>query len=517
MTMKALDLDQAWRRVKWDIEKKTFTSTAFEITIIEHGLKAWLDDVRSKIDSGVLLPHACEAVDVPKEGFNIRPGAHLNVHDQLIYAALVQEMYASFRAFLQTSKTVKDYSNTLRPGSDVPWVAPSHFGGWAAFQQVSIKRLDKGSSHVLFTDLAGFYENIDIGRLRDVLRTVPVPDELLEELIRLLRHWAEPRARGIPQSTTASHLLAKIYLESVDRRLEREGFDHVRYVDDFRIFTNSELDAKKALLRLTSLLREIGLNVQSQKTVILPADKARDEIDGKIPEIGLLGRRLMEAVKAEGFQNPYLRSSDLESLEEEQSEVAINVLESAFEQHFLDNELEFDKSLFHYLLHRLRPVGSRKAVNYCLDLLITNPIETAEILKYLSAFKEDEDLIRAIAEFTFSNDAMYDYQIFQILRWMVQEGIGTESSLSVARAQVRDLSRPTWLRSYAFALLGQFGDDADFATIVSEFPRASTDLQQAIVLCSLKKQTPMARNAFYARFGSANLLSSLAVEWAKST
>ena len=104
---------------------------------------------------------------------------------------------------------------------------------------------------------------------------------------------------------------------------------------------------------------------------------------------------------------------------------------------------------------------------------------------------------------------MYNYQVFEILRWMVEEKIGTESSLSLARAQVQDQSKPTWLRSYAFALLGQFGDDADFATIVSEFPRTSTDLQQAIVLCSLKKQTPMARNAFYARFGSANLLTSL--------
>ena len=102
------------------------------------------------------------------------------------------------------------------------------------------------------------------------------------------------------------------------------------------------------------------------------------------------------------------------------------------------------------------------------DLLITNPIETEEILKYLSAFKEDEGLIHSVTEFTSSDDAMYNYQVFEILRWMVEEKIGTESSLSLARAQVQDQSKPTWLRSYAFALLGQFGDDADFATIVSE-------------------------------------------------
>ena len=192
-------------------------------------------------------------------------------------------------------------------------------------------------------------------------------------------------------------------------------------------------------------------------------------------------------------------------------------MESAFEQFFLDDESEFDKSLFHYLLHKLRLVKSRMAVEYCLRLLVANPVETAAILKYLSAFKEDEGLIHSVTEFTSSDDAMYDYQVFQILRWMVEEEIGTESSPSLARAQVRDQSKPTWLRSYAFALLGQFGDDADFATIVSEFPRASTELQQAVVLCSLKKQSLMTRNAFYARFGSANLLSSLAVEWAKST
>ena len=81
----------------------------------------------------------------------------------------------------------------------------------------------------------------------------------------LLNRWAQPRAKGIPQGFSASDILAKIYLNPIDRALRNGGFTHLRYVDDIRIFCKSRLEAKRGLLLLNDLMRKRGLNLQSAK------------------------------------------------------------------------------------------------------------------------------------------------------------------------------------------------------------------------------------------------------------
>lgn len=82
----------------------------------------------------------------------------------------------------------------------------------------------------------------------------------------MLRGWEVTPGVGLPQGLSPSDILAKLYLDPVDQILFDEGVRFLRYVDDVRVFADSDLAAKRTLMRHIELLRERGLQVQSKKT-----------------------------------------------------------------------------------------------------------------------------------------------------------------------------------------------------------------------------------------------------------
>lgn len=244
----------AWRRVKWDLRNRAFVRYAFEEEVLDEAADEWFDKLRAEDDGAPYSGHACEVCEVPKTGFQIRPGARLGLDDHLVYSALVQEMYPHVREYFTSWPRPKDYAYMLQGRDDVPWFQPTYVC-WTRFRNASQEKLAEGCQVVLTADIAGYYENIDLSRLRYNLRNLGVSDDLLGSLFACLNKWAEPRGRGIPQGISASDLLAKLYLDPLDRRLERERFNHIRYVDDIRVFCGSHLEAKRALAKLSAELR----------------------------------------------------------------------------------------------------------------------------------------------------------------------------------------------------------------------------------------------------------------------
>jgi len=79
-------------------------------------------------------------------------------------------------------------------------------------------------------------------------------------------------SRGLPIGPNASRLLAEATLHDVDAMLVRRGYEHVRYLDDFRIFVRSRANAVQALHDLAYYLYTAHrLALQSKKTAILDA------------------------------------------------------------------------------------------------------------------------------------------------------------------------------------------------------------------------------------------------------
>ena len=71
-------------------------------------------------------------------------------------------------------------------------------------------RIAQGADHVVITDIAGFYENIDIGLMLSDLRAVDDNGPVGQRLSECLNKWSlsHVSGRGIPQGFAASDILA---------------------------------------------------------------------------------------------------------------------------------------------------------------------------------------------------------------------------------------------------------------------------------------------------------------------
>jgi hypothetical protein len=499
----SLNLALAWKRVGFDHPDRCFVQHPYLFSWLEYDLQSFLISIKEQLRAGY-VPQDCIICEVPKGGWMVRPGAVLNLSDEVVFNAIVGRYEEAICEALIPYQGDPDIAYQLQASGKTAWIKRD-FSVWREWRNKSLEKLSaKGIQFVLFTDISAFYENIDLGQLGYDLRMYGFESPHLDTLITCLKRWAQPRRKGIPQGYSASDILAKLYLNPIDRALQKNGFLHLRYVDDIRIFCRTRLEAKRALICLNRLLRNRGLNLQTAKTKILDVEKARYEIDGVAPVVESIQSQLSDQLKdvyaAAGYD---VSLSELAAVVGEDPESpALAVLERAFEDHILVSSAEstsFDKTLFHFVVNRLGRCRSRVAVEYCIRLLASHPEETEHVLRYLGAIVPTEDDERNIARYAGSSDAVYDYQLYQICRWFLQRGSYPPSFVKLCRRWFRDLNREPWLRVTALAVLGNVGDYDDLESIESQYATVASELGRAEIVAALKQMETSRRNAFYAR------------------
>ncbi len=126
--------------------------------------------------------------------------------------------------------------------------------------------------HVLVADIADFYNQAYHHRIGNVLEAAGVDAIRAKNIEGYLGKFTAKQSRGLPVGPSPSILFAEACLDDVDKRLVSVGRPHVRYVDDFRIFCKSRLDAVSALQELTRYLYTAHrLTLQDSKTRIIEA------------------------------------------------------------------------------------------------------------------------------------------------------------------------------------------------------------------------------------------------------
>lgn len=89
----------------------------------------------------------------------------------------------------------------------------------------------------------------------------------------------QPPHRGLPIGNLSSQFFANIYLDALDQHIKHTiGARHyIRYVDDFLILHESPQWLNAALSDVTAFLpRELGVELNRQKTILQPADRGID-------------------------------------------------------------------------------------------------------------------------------------------------------------------------------------------------------------------------------------------------
>jgi hypothetical protein len=512
------DLEMAWRRIKLDRPNRCFVIHPFLFNWIEADLQSWLRDVWEQIESGY-TPNRCQICECPKPNWMVRPGAILELADELLYDAIVGHYQKQIWKGIGVAQGDPDIAYQLRRDATNPAWINSDFRVWQEWREKSLQKLRTGTQFVVSADIAGFYENIDLQRLRSDLSALGIPAAPLALLIDLLQRWAHPRGKGIPQGYSGSDILAKVYMCAVDLGLRNAGFVHLRYVDDIRIFCRDKLEAKRALLKLTELLRNRGLNVQSAKTKIERITEARQRIDGIDPLIRAINAQLIDEIKSvyPDFSDYPTFGEIASALGKHSDDPPLEVLERAFSDHFLAVGQKFDKTLLHYLLTRLGKAKSRVAVRYCLSLLSERPEETSAALRYFSDVDLSPRNSQSVLRYMASEEAIYDYQLYEIVRWFWEEQNLPSDLLSLCRKWAFDRNRQPWLRSYCVAVLGKAGDESDRDLVETQYSSATTDVEKAECVAALATAETGRRNAFYGRVRKDGDLVARAISLVKGT
>ncbi len=156
------------------------------------------------------------------------------------------------------------------------------FKEWSSYAELlsAILSDKKFGNYVLTTDIANFYDTIDVGRLCDSIRSevVTAKADVVTLLRYFLQYWDRrvrgysPSSKGIPQEliSDASRTLANFYLHDFDTEFKaicaQRDAAYVRWADDIVIIGKSKKSLERALHEGSRELLKIGLNFNAAKT-----------------------------------------------------------------------------------------------------------------------------------------------------------------------------------------------------------------------------------------------------------
>lgn len=109
--------------------------------------------------------------------------------------------------------------------------------------------------YVLNTDITDFYNQIYVHRLQNAIELADESlIEISKDIERFLIDLNGTVSQGVPVGPAASIIMSEAILVDVDNIIKEMGFDHTRYVDDFRVFGKSKIELRRFLARLTTYL-----------------------------------------------------------------------------------------------------------------------------------------------------------------------------------------------------------------------------------------------------------------------
>ena len=145
----------------------------------------------------------------------------------------------------------------------------------------ALRRVDEllkaGYTYIVDADLKSYFDTIPHDRLMALVgqkvadgRVLNLIEAFLKQgVLDGLHEWTPEK--GSPQGAVISPLLSNIYLNPLDHLMAQEGFEMVRYADDFVILCRSPEEAARALAAVQAWTATAGLTLHPTKTRIVDA------------------------------------------------------------------------------------------------------------------------------------------------------------------------------------------------------------------------------------------------------
>lgn len=253
-------LKEAWKRVKQN--KGAAGYDGMSISDVEkYGVEMYLSEIADEVRQEAYKAQPVLRVYIPKANGKLRPLGIPTVKDRIVQMCCKLVIEPIFEADFQ------DCSFGFRPKRSAKDAITRVKG------HVATERLRQ----VYDADLSGFFDNIPHDRLMKLVEQ-RISDR---RILKLIRMWLKTPVfednrltkskKGTPQGGVISPLLANIYLNLIDKAVNRpDGHFHrygvriVRYADDFILLARKI--PQHCIEYLHSMLNRMGLEVNEEKT-----------------------------------------------------------------------------------------------------------------------------------------------------------------------------------------------------------------------------------------------------------
>jgi hypothetical protein len=478
-----LDLLTAFRRVRFD-SQYDFIQFPVEVAIFEHHLADRVQFLKNAIQQDEYAVKNLRTIWVPKRNYLLRPGSLPHLDDRVVFQALVDKVAPVLEAQLPPVDEGIVFSSRLDPDPQSETMLLHPRDQWLAFTKRAVELCD-ASVYVLTSDIASYFESIDLTLLRETLTSSGVPPVYADAINGMLSIWANGRTQGIPQMMAPCSLLANVYLNQVDRVMDRRGYRYIRYVDDIRVFVSSIVEGRQALYVLTEQLKACYLDVQASKTDLLPSMEHRDHLTALERHLVQVGIETEDDLSYFGESGPRQEIPERKLL--------------AFLESLMENP-EYDDRHLRFCVNHLGHIGSPGARDKVLDELGHMPQESATFAQYLLQLPPselDQRTVERIVSFFESEYCLYDWQMMWLLIVLAKCQDITPLHLKrlsrIERLQRHDVSRA--ILSYLLCSRGDLSFKRDFISQYGQEP--SKEVQMAI-LCGVFRLDHQERNRFYA-------------------
>jgi hypothetical protein len=126
-----------------------------------------------------------------------------------------------------------------------------------------------GAAVVAHTDVRNCFAGISTVEVETALKRLGCDAAEASDVRSFLEHLACEGVEGLPIGPGPSSVLANAVLSSADEELSDRGLVHLRWVDDFYIFTRNEKDGDRAIEIVENTLAGIGLRTAPEKTRLM--------------------------------------------------------------------------------------------------------------------------------------------------------------------------------------------------------------------------------------------------------